>query len=120
MREMLKRRCLVTLLSISLIYAGHTSVALAGFVGAQEVLAPGQTVVSAEREQVMSRLAALGVAPELVAARVAALTPAEVDQLDRQLDSLPAGAGAIEIIGIVFLVLLILELVGVIDIFKKI
>jgi len=33
---------------------------------------------------------------------------------------LPAGADALAVIGIVFLVLLILELVGVIDIFKKI
>jgi uncharacterized membrane protein (Fun14 family) len=35
------------------------------------------------------------------------------------LDEAPAGGDALAVIGIVFLVLLILELTGVIDIFKK-
>ena len=44
----------------------------------------------------------------------------EISQLQNHLNDLPAGGGAIEVIGIVFIVILILELVGVIDIFKKI
>lgn len=36
-----------------------------------------------------------------------------------QVDRLPAGGSALAVIGVVFVVLLILELVGVIDIFKK-
>ena len=47
------------------------------------------------------------------------MTPDELARLSRGLDELPAGAGALEVIGVVFLVLLLLELVGVIDIFKK-
>jgi uncharacterized membrane protein (Fun14 family) len=35
------------------------------------------------------------------------------------MDQMPAGGDALAVIGIVFLVLIILELVGVIDIFKK-
>ena len=62
---------------------------------------------------------ALGVAPEQVEARVAALTDAELRTLAGQMADLPAGGDALAVIGIVFLVLLILEAVGVIDIFKK-
>ena len=39
--------------------------------------------------------------------------------MDREIEQMPAGAGVIEIFGIVFIVLLILELTGTIDIFKK-
>ena len=72
------------------------------------------------REVVQDKLVTLGVSPETAQSRVASLTPAERQLLAQKIDELPAGAGAIEVIGIVFLVLLILELVGVIDIFKRI
>lgn len=72
------------------------------------------------KETVSQQLVQLGVSPELAMARVAALTPAERQLLEQKITDLPAGAGAVEVIGIVFIVLLILELIGVIDIFKKI
>ena len=71
------------------------------------------------REQVRSQFQSLGVDPTQVEARVAALTDAELRTLAGQMQDMPAGADALAIIGIVFLVLLILEAVGVIDIFKK-
>ena len=49
-----------------------------------------------------------------------ALSAAELAQLDGRLDQLPAGAGIVEVVGVVFVVLLILELVGVTDIFTAI
>ena len=70
-------------------------------------------------DEVRSRLAGLGVQPADVEARVAALTDDELRTLAERLDSMPAGAGVIELLGIIFIVLLVLELVGVIDIFKK-
>lgn len=72
------------------------------------------------KETVQQQLVQLGVKPEMAMARVAALTPAEQQLLEEKIAELPAGAGAVEVIGIVFIVLLILELIGVIDIFKKI
>ena len=39
-------------------------------------------------------------------------------QLAQQIEELPAGAGLIEVVGIVFVVLIVLELVGVTDVFK--
>jgi hypothetical protein len=72
------------------------------------------------RETVQQQLVQMGVNPELAMARVNALTPTERQLLEKNISDLPAGAGVIEVIGIVFIVLLILELVGVTDIFKKI
>jgi len=61
----------------------------------------------------------MGVDPSQVDARIASLTDGELRTLAGQMNDLPAGSGALAVIGIVFLVLLILEAVGVIDIFKK-
>jgi hypothetical protein len=70
------------------------------------------------REQVREQMHALGVEAAQVETRLAALTDAELSQLAADIESAPAG-GVLEVIGVVFLVLLILEAVGVIDIFKK-
>ena len=72
------------------------------------------------KESVRQQLVQLGVGPDLALERTSSLTPAERQFLNQKIEELPAGAGALEVIGIVFLVLLILELVGVTDIFKKI
>lgn len=83
---------------------------------------------SAEREQVQAfvtqesvraQFIELGVDPADVEARIAHLTPEELLQVQQHIADLPAG-GMLAIIGAVFLVLLILELVGVTNIFNKI
>lgn len=71
------------------------------------------------QEKVAVELSRLGVDREHLVARIRSMTDEELAALAENIDSMPAGAGAIEVIGIVFLVLLILELVGVTDIFKK-
>jgi hypothetical protein len=71
------------------------------------------------RSEVREQMVALGVEPAQVERRIAALTDAELRTLAGQMADMPAGGDALAIIGIVFLVLLILEAVGVIDIFKK-
>jgi hypothetical protein len=71
------------------------------------------------RDEVRAQFEALGVEPAQVESRLAALTDSELRTLAGQVNELPAGADALAVIGIVFLVLLILEAVGVIDIFKK-
>ena len=72
------------------------------------------------RDEVRAKFVELGVDPALVEVRGAALTDPELRTLADRMDQLPAGGDALAVIGLVFLVLLILELVGVIDIFKKI
>ncbi len=70
------------------------------------------------REEVREQMHALGVESAQIDARLAALTDSELNQLAQDIESAPAG-GILEVIGVVFIVLLILEAVGVIDIFKK-
>jgi hypothetical protein len=71
------------------------------------------------RDSVRQQLEKLGVDPADAQARVAALSDAELVALDERMQELPAGAGALEVLGILLLVLLVLELVGVTDVFKS-
>jgi hypothetical protein len=72
------------------------------------------------KDSVRGQLIGLGVDPADAQARVAALTDSELQMLDQRIDSMPAGGdGFLAVIGVVFVVLLILELTGVIHIFKK-
>jgi hypothetical protein len=123
----MSKHLIVYALCLALLNVGSPLVARAELVGtlqaveastrAQDLAAVSATLA---RQEVRAQFAALGVDPAQVDARVAALTDAELRQLSTQMADLPAGADALAVIGIVFLVLLILELVGVIDIFKKI
>jgi hypothetical protein len=71
------------------------------------------------RQEVRDQMAALGVDAADIDARVARLTDSELRTLADRMGEMPAGGDALAVIGIVFVVLIILELVGVIDIFKK-
>ena len=71
------------------------------------------------REEVRQQMVQMGVDASQLDARIAAMTDSELRSLARDIDSMPAGGDALAVIGVVFLVLLILEAVGVIDIFKK-
>ena len=71
------------------------------------------------QDSVRKQMIALGVDPDDAQARVAALTDGELQTLDQHIGTLPAGGDVLAVVGAVFIVLLILELVGVINIFKK-
>ncbi len=120
------RRCVASILCVAVINLGSPLVARAGVIGTLQAVetqtraADLATINSAlAREQVRAQFAALGVDAAQIETRVAAMTDAELRSLAGQMQDLPAGSDALAVIGIVFLVLLILELVGVIDIFKK-
>lgn len=71
------------------------------------------------RDGVAAELAQYGISHERAMARVDNMSAAELEQLAGRIDELPAGDGVIVIAGVVFVVLIILELVGVTDIFKS-
>ncbi|MCR6662792.1 MAG: PA2779 family protein [Luteimonas sp.] len=71
------------------------------------------------RDDVRQAMERLGVDPADAEGRIGALSDAELMQLQAEIDQMPAG-GLLAVIGVVFVVLLILELVGVTDIFKKV
>lgn len=115
------------LLAFALISLGFVQVTQAGVIttgeALQQELRQDQYQRFSEflaREDVAAELAAQGVAADAVMARVQNLTSAEIAALQGRIDEQVAGGDAIAIIGTVFLVLLILELVGVTDIFKAI
>lgn len=125
MNKILKKS-VVHLVIISMLGFSSPMVAEAGVIGTLagiEAAQRGRDLASVNaalaREEVRRQLAAMGVAPADVEVRLASLTDAELRTLAERIDSLPAGAGALEVLGIVFLVLLVLEAVGVIDIFSK-
>jgi hypothetical protein len=118
------RSFLTGLLAASLVVS--TMPARAEMIGTAQLLAPS---ADAQRERVDAFLAredvrrqfeALGVEPAEAQVRVASLTAAELEQLSGRNDELPAGAGALEVVLLVLIILLILELAGAIDIFKKV
>ena len=116
---------LVFVLLVSFISVGFSSMAGAGIIGTQTVIQQQRDArldrVGAflAREEVRDQLISLGVDPVQAEERVQALSDGELAVIGKRIDDLPAGASAIQIIGVVFLVLLILELVGVTNIFTK-
>ncbi len=73
------------------------------------------------RADVQAQLVALGVDPAHAVTRAASLSDTELQRVAAEMQTLPAGGdGLLVVVGIVFIVLLILELTGVIDIFKKV
>lgn len=116
----------VRLISVALVSAGFANISFAGVVGTDYMLeaeardaslARVETLLA--REDVAQQLQALGVDQAVVHERLQGLTQAELITLESQFNEQVAGGDAIAVIGTVFLVLLILELVGVTDIFKS-
>jgi len=121
------RKTTAVLLSALLAWTGLVTQVTAAVIPAEQALAVESRAervadVKAQlaREDVQQAMVKLGVDPLDAQIRVDALGDAELAQLQGQLDTLPAGSGALAIIGVVFLVLLILEVVGVTNIFNKV
>jgi len=79
-----------------------------------------QTIDAAlAREDVRQQLLAMGVEPEQALQRIALLSDEDLATLAAEMEELPAGGSVLAVIGIVFVVLMILELTGVINIFNN-
>jgi hypothetical protein len=107
--------------------AGASQLALAGPVGTEVVTNDqARTAILSDIEVMLAKasiaeeLESQGVTADMLEERLNALSTAELLELESSLNQAVAGADAIGIIGAVFLVLLILELVGVTDVFKAI
>lgn len=72
------------------------------------------------REDVQQAMAKMGIDPTQVEQRIASLSAAEIEQIQGQLDSLPAGAGALELVLVFLLILILLDITGLTDIFPRI
>jgi hypothetical protein len=122
-----RRNSFAALLAASLVAASLQSAAYGGVISTQQYLTTldrEATIARIDavlaREEVRSKLEHYGVDPVAAEQRIAALTDQELELLATELESLPAGGDLLAVVGVTFIVLLILELVGVIDIFSKI
>lgn len=120
------KRFIVSLASVSLLSTTFLGVANAAMVGTTTALADAERAeyVSDVRdfltqEKVQKQLVTMGVDPDNARDRVAAMTNEELRMLHGEIDQLPAGAGLVEVIGVVFIVLLVLELVGITNVFSR-
>ena len=121
----LAKRVVFQLVAVAVLSTGFAQFSVAGFVSSSQVINAEirdqrisriQTLVASA--DVTDKLRQYGVAPEMVAERMQNLTDAELVMLESTIDEQVAGGDAVAVIGVVFIVLMILELVGVTDIFK--
>jgi len=125
---MFKQFVIAPVLVVSLAFSGYASVASAAVISTQEALSAQQRAAtesnirsSLARDDVRQTMLRMGVDPTQADARIAALSDAELLKVQGQLDRLPAGGeSALVVVGIVFIVLLILELTGVTNIFNRV
>jgi hypothetical protein len=116
----------VRLVSAALICAGFTQFAFAGTISSQYLVDAQARETNIARievllasESVAKQFTALGVDVDVVKDRIQALSDAELVTLQNHIDEQVAGGDALGLVGAVFVVLMILELVGVTDIFKS-
>ena len=125
MREHVMKRLINPVLVVFFLVTIWVPGAKAAVVSTQSLISSQGSEIQSElqtalaREDVRQELMTMGVDPLQVDARVAALTPEELRLLQQNIKDMPAGSSALAVIGAVFLVLLILELVGVTNIFTN-
>ena len=125
MHQTVTRLIIVPLLVTFCIVSALTPVSQATIIDTRTILAAQADSPQADvqaflaRGEVREQLIALGVDPGDASGRVAALTGQEISLLQNHINDLPAGSSALALLGAVFLVLIVLELVGVTNIFSK-
>ena len=124
---MLRNLVVVPVVSVALVCSGFSGTVSASVISTQQALsADARAAVEGDvrnalaRDDVRQAMVRLGADPLQADARVASLSDAELIKLQGQLDRLPAGGDALAVVGIVFIVLLILELTGVTNIFNRV
>jgi len=127
MMSLRARGFVVRLMSVAVICMGFVQTSSAGMISTGYLIDNEMRDASLARVEVLlaqhdveRQLLAFGVDADFVAERLQGMSNTELLALEGQLDEQLAGGDALAVIGTVFLVLLILELVGVTDIFKSI
>ena len=115
----------VSIVSVAILNMGMAGAASAAIVDTAALVTPDRAAdlsavrTQLERADVRAKMEEMGVDATAVDRRLASLNDRELHQLAVDMQNAPAGGDAVWIVGAVFIVLIILELTGVIDIFKK-
>ena len=117
------KRVMAVLLTLSMLTT-YSLPAYSGVVTTEQLLQQQlesmdrSTLISMlDRDEVRQQLIERGVDPVYAKQRIAALSDAQIDQLKAEIDQLPAGSGVVGILIAVLLVLIILDIIGVTNIF---
>lgn len=129
------KRLLASTVVASLVSLGSVQTAQATLIGTQEIAAAQQASRGADtpafpegsakarlsaqldRGQLAQMLEQRGVDREAVKARIAALTDEEAAALAQKIDQLPAGAGILEVVFVLFIILLVTDILGLTKVF---
>ena len=115
----------VGIVCVAILNMGMAGAASAAVVDTATLVTPdratdmGVVRTQMDRADVRAKMEEMGIAPAAVDKRLASLNDRELHKLAVDMQNAPAGGDAVWIVGAVFIVLIILELTGVIDIFKK-
>lgn len=120
------RTALAAVLSVGILNTSMINAASAGIVDTGAMVQTSRDASLATihaqlaREDVRAQMDRFGVDATAVDSRLATLSDSELATLAKRMQETPAGGdGLLVVIGLTFVVLIILELVGVIDIFKR-
>lgn len=127
MQTILWKKTGIFMLVINFIFTTFPATSYAGLVGSDEILSAdtrNRQITEIRhvlaRDDVRAQMLDLGVDTADVEKRLNALTDAELARLSSGIQDLPAGGSVVAVIGILFIVLLILELLGVTNVFTRI
>ncbi|MEH6463141.1 MAG: PA2779 family protein [Shewanella psychromarinicola] len=111
--------------AVMLTYLTCISTAYAGVVSSEQVIVQQQNIYNKQQvlemfnsAEVQDKLVALGVSLEDAEMRIASMTDQEINQLNTQMNDMPAAAGVVGVVVTVLVVLVVLDLVGVTDVFS--
>lgn len=127
MRSLLIQRCGALVVAVCLVSATMMQPAVAGVISTETAIDLTNRQMQIDRinnvfaqDNVRNMLVRMGVDPAHASTRVNALTNEELQILEQDLANLPAGGvGVVELVGIVAIVILVLELLGVTNLFDQ-
>lgn len=119
----LMKRVMAMMVSLS-VFASYSLPAYSGLVTTEQLiqeqlqsLDKRSLVSMLDREEVRQQLVDRGVDPDYAKQRIAALSDAQINEIKANIDELPAGSSVVGILIAVLLVLVILDIIGVTNIF---
>lgn len=112
--------------TVMLAYLTCISTTYAGVISSEQVIVQQKNIYNKQQViamlsnvDVQNKLVALGVSMEDVEIRIASMTDQELNQLNTQMNDMPAAAGGVVgVVVTVLVVLVVLDLVGVTDVFS--
>ncbi|MDH5785888.1 MAG: PA2779 family protein [Chromatiales bacterium] len=124
MSLMNKMKRLISMLLVAAMIGGQAMPLQAAMIGTDSVMQQQQLQYDREqlvelldRAEMQQQLQAMGVDSEQAKERVAQMTDSEVQQLNAQLNELPAGGSAAGVILFILLIFIITDIIGATDIF---